>query len=223
VTAAPTGPNKARPPVSDPYRPSKPPSSGQFDSGKKSKMRLIAFIAAALVASTPAFAQSWKEYAYPDYAFTVSFPAEPKIETKPYEIPDGRSVEAQVFSVARDGGIFTMTVADLGDAAVDENAVLDNAIKTLSQGGEIKVNIRHRIGRVFGRQVSVAGADGSHATAAVFYYKQRLYQIEGKSLPSGNDATAQAIRFQQSLIFTGDDGGRRGAGGRQRPQRPLQP
>ncbi len=186
-------------------------------------MRLIAFIAAALVASTPAFAQSWKEYAYPDYAFTVSFPAEPKIETRPYQTADGRVVEAQVFSVARDGGIFTMTVADLGDAAVDENAVLDNAIKTLSQGGEIKVNIRHRIGRVFGRQVSVAGADGSHATAAVFYYKQRLYQIEGKSLPTGNDATAQAIRFQQSLIFTGDDGGRRGAGGRQRPQRPLQP
>src|SRR5262249_2001355 len=31
----------------------------------------------------------------------------------------------------------------------------------------------------------------------------RLYQIEGKSLRAGNDATADTIRFVQSLIFTG--------------------
>src|SRR5437588_11420062 len=102
-------------------------------------MRLTAFFAAALVASTPALAQSWKEYSYPDYAFTVSFPAEPKIETKPYQIGDGRSVDAQVFSASKDGGVFTMTIADLSDAAMDENALLDNAVSTLAQGGEIKV------------------------------------------------------------------------------------
>jgi hypothetical protein len=37
----------------------------------------------------------------------------------------------------------------------------------------------------------------------VFYHKRRLYQIEGTAL-AGNDATADAIRFQQSLVFTGD-------------------
>jgi hypothetical protein len=40
---------------------------------------------------------------------------------------------------------------------------------------------------------------------ALFAYHGRLYQIEGKSLPAGNDATADAIRFVQSLIFTGGD------------------
>jgi hypothetical protein len=38
---------------------------------------------------------------------------------------------------------------------------------------------------------------------AVFDYNGRLYQIEGTALPGGNDATADAIRFVQSLIFTG--------------------
>jgi hypothetical protein len=41
--------------------------------------------------------------------------------------------------------------------------------------------------------------------AALFDYNGRLYQIEGKALPAENDATADAIRFVQSLIFT--DGG----------------
>ena len=49
-------------------------------------MRLIgAFIAFALFMSGPAMAQSWKEYTYPQYAFGVSFPAEPKVETKTYQ------------------------------------------------------------------------------------------------------------------------------------------
>jgi hypothetical protein len=37
---------------------------------------------------------------------------------------------------------------------------------------------------------------------AVFDYKGRLYQIEGKSVSTENDAAA-AIRFVQSLVFTG--------------------
>jgi hypothetical protein len=167
-------------------------------------MRLIAFILAVLAAAGPAAAQGWKEYAYPDYAFAVSFPADPKVETTTYHAADGRAVEAHVYSVAQDGGVFKMTVADLSAAAMEESAVIDHAIKALSQGGEIKVNIPHRVRRVYGRQLSIAGADGTRSTVAVFYHKGRLYQIEGTSLPTGTDGTADAIRFQQSLVFTDD-------------------
>jgi hypothetical protein len=38
----------------------------------------------------------------------------------------------------------------------------------------------------------------------LFYHNGRLYQIEGKSLATGN-TTADAIRFQQSLVFTDSD------------------
>jgi hypothetical protein len=79
--------------------------------------------------------------------------------------------------------------------------VIDHAIKTLSAGGEVKVNIPHRVNRVFGRQLSILQGDGSRAAVALFDYNGRFYQIEGKS--TGNDAAADAIRFVQSLIFTG--------------------
>ena len=179
-------------------------------------MRLIAFILALLAAGGPAAAQSWKEYSYPVDAFTVSFPAQPKIETTTYQAADGRSVPARVYSVAQDNGVFKMTIADLSATGLEESAVIDQAIKTLSQGGEIKVDIPARVRRVFGRQLSILGADGSRSSDALFYYRGRLYQIEGKSLPTGN-ATADAIRFQQSLIFT--DNGSNGPPGERAPGR----
>jgi hypothetical protein len=188
-------------------------------------MRLIAFMLALFAISGPAAAQGWKEYSYPDYAVAVSFPAEPKIETTTYQVADGRSVPARVYSVAQGNGVFKLTIADLSNAGLEESAVLDHAIKTLSESGEIKLNIPARVSRVFGRQLSIQRTDGSRSSVALFDYNGRLYQIEGKSLPTGN-ATADAIRFQQSLIFTdngsngppGERGQRRDRAGGQRGQ-----
>jgi hypothetical protein len=172
---------------------------------REPNMRLIAFIVASIAATAPAAAQGWTEYAYPSDAFTVAFPIDPKIETTTYQAADGRLVEARVYSVTRDGGIFKMMVADFPDAATAEIAVLDHAVKGLSEGGEIKLDIPHRISRIYGRQLSILGPEGSHSMAAVFYFNRRLYLIEGKALPGFADATADAIRFQQSLVFT-DEG-----------------
>jgi hypothetical protein len=162
-------------------------------------MRLIAFVLAAFIVSGPAAAQSWQEYTYPDYAFTVMFPAAPKIETTTHEVVEGRSVPARVYSVRQDKSEFKITVADLADTGLDEKTVIDHAIKTLAAGGEVKVNFPHRIYQVYGRQLSIAGADGSHATVAMFDINGRLYQIEAKVLAGGNDF--DLIRFQQSLVF----------------------
>ena len=167
-------------------------------------MRPIAIIIALFFAGGPASAQSWKEYTYPGDAFSVAFPADPKIETATYQTADGRPAVARIYSLSQDGGVFRMTVADLPDTAVPENAVLDHAVRTLSRGGEIKVDIPHRISRIYGRQLSITAPDGSRSSIAVFYHKQRLYQIEGTALPAGANATADAIRFQQSLTFTDD-------------------
>ena len=176
-------------------------------------MRVLAFILALCAAGGPATAQqTWKEYSYPDYAFTVSFPAEPKIEATTYQAADGRAVPARVYSVAQGNSVFKITIADLSVTGLEESAVIEHAIQTLSQDGEVKVNIPARVGRVFGRQLSVLGTDGGRSSVALFDYRGRLYQIEGKSLPAGN-ATADAIRFQQSLIFT-DNGTNRASGER---------
>jgi hypothetical protein len=157
-----------------------------------------------LWAAAPAVAQTWKEYAYPQDFFSVAFPAEPKVETTTWQAADGGMAEARVYSAARDGGVFRMTVADLPDPALRESAVLDHAVTTLAQGKAIKVDIPHRISRVYGRQLSLAAPDGGYSSVAVFFHKQRLYQIEGTALPGAANGASDAIRFQQSLSFTDD-------------------
>jgi hypothetical protein len=162
-------------------------------------MRLIAVTLAAFVASGPAAAQSWSEYSYPEDSFAVSFPAPPKVETTTQEGPDGRSVNAHIYSVQQDHATFKVAIVDLSNPPLHENVALDYAIKTLSQGGEVKLDIPARVTRVYGRQLSIVGTDGSRSSAAVFYLNGRLYEIEAKVLPPGSDALA--IRFQQSLAF----------------------
>ena len=175
-------------------------------------MRLAIFMLALFPLASLASAQSWKEYSYPEFAFTVSFPAEPKIETTTYAIADGQAAPATAYSVALATGTFKMTVVDLSKAGLEDTAVIDQAIKALARDGEVKVNLPARVGRVFGRQLSILGADGSRSSDALFYYEGRLYQIEGIALPPGN-STSDAIRFQQSLIFT-DHGTNAGPGDR---------
>ena len=40
-------------------------------------MRSTPIIFAVFVLGSPAVAQSWEQYSYPDYAFSVDFPAKP--------------------------------------------------------------------------------------------------------------------------------------------------
>jgi hypothetical protein len=168
-------------------------------------MRTIAFAVAAIVISAPAAAQSWEEYSYPDYAFSVAFPASPQVENTTYQVAANRSVPARVYSVRQNNSVLMVTVADLANTGLDEKAVIDHAIATLSAGGKVIFDIPHRIYRVYGRQFAVQGADGSRSTVSLFDYNGRLYQLEAKALPGASDGPAAIVRFEQSLVFT--DGG----------------
>jgi len=164
---------------------------------------IIVLLLGVLAGCGPAAAQSWKEYSYPEDFFSVVFPAAPKVAATTFEVADGRSVRARVYSVNQDGALFKVTVAEIANAGLDESALIDHAIRMLSAGSEVKFNIPHRIDQVYGRQLSLTRADGSRSTVALFDYKGRFYQIEGTAPASASTAVIDALRFQQSLIFTG--------------------
>jgi hypothetical protein len=174
---------------------------------EESNMRSIPLILAAFVVSSPAAAQSWEEYSYPKYAFAVTFPAKPQVEQTTYQVNDNRLVPAQVYSVRQGDLIFKMTVAELAGTNLEESAIIDHAIKTLSHSATVRLNIPARIYQVYGRQLTVEGADSSRSMVQLFDYKDRFYQIEAKALPSENVSSSHAdvVRFHQSLTFT--DGG----------------
>jgi len=163
-------------------------------------MRLIAFVVpAALVLSGPAVAE-WKELASVSEGFGVVFPADPDVEdVAMFEVVPGKMVPARIYSARYDNSLFKMTVVDGRDAGLQEAPVIEQAIKRLTQGGEVKINFPHRIYRIYGRQLSIARPNDSLTTAAVFFANDRLYQIESTKLAGGTNS--DLIRFQQSLTF----------------------
>ena len=165
-------------------------------------MRLIAFVTALFLVGSPAAAKDWMEYTYPDHTFTVAFPAEPRIEPTTYQAADGRAFAARTHSVALDGGLFKMTVVDLPDTNANGDALVSHAVKTLTDGSQIKLDIPHRIRSTYGRQLAFARPDGSFTYVAVFFHKQRLYQLEGIAAVAGGDADVDAMIFHQSLDLT---------------------
>jgi hypothetical protein len=165
-------------------------------------MRLSAFFFAMILAY-PVGAADWKEYESPDHSFTVHFPADPNIETTAYHTPDGRSFDAHIYSAMQESGVFTMTVAQVPETGnqAQEDALMSDAIKKMTEGGLVKFDIPHRIRWFYGRQLGIAGVNGGYSYIAVFHHDNRLYQIEGKAFVAGGQAEAEAMRFQQSLDF----------------------
>jgi hypothetical protein len=86
---------------------------------ERATLRPFILISALLVFASPAVAQNWQEYSYPDYSFRVTFPADPQIEATTYRVTDDRKVEALVYFVRRDNAEFKVTVADLADAGLE--------------------------------------------------------------------------------------------------------
>jgi hypothetical protein len=163
-------------------------------------MRSIAFVMAASLAVSGPAAAEWKEFNSVAEGFGVAFPADPNVEeVAMFEIVPGKMVPARIYSTRADNSLFKMTVIDGRDAGLQEGMVMEQALKRLAQGGELKIDFPHRIYRIYGRQVSVARPDGSLTTAALFFANDRLYQIESTKSAGGSDS--DLIRFQQSLTF----------------------
>jgi hypothetical protein len=178
-------------------------------------MRSLIFVAALLASlAGSATAQStWQEYTYPDQQFAVSFPAQPAVAAAQYRLADGTMLPETLYSVQQDTGLFRVAVIDFANAGIDQSAAIDQAIAGLRDKGDIKLNIQARVQRNYGRYLNIAGNDGSHTIAAVFFGGNRLYELEGTVPASNPDAlSGEMIRFQQSLRFMGEAAGGRGFG-----------
>ena len=75
-------------------------------------MRLL-FVGAMLLASaTPALAQEWTDFVSREDGFRVNFPGAPRVSTTTFQSEYGAALPARVYSVARGGERYSMTVVD---------------------------------------------------------------------------------------------------------------
>jgi hypothetical protein len=173
-------------------------------------IRATAFAAVLCVAllAGAAQAQDWKEYDYPDAGFAAQFPAQPTVTDIQYRA-GAVTGPAKRYAARLGSADYSIIVADLSASPADETTALDAAVKDLAGQGQIKLDVRARIDRQFGREVSVTSQDGGQITTAIFYVGKKLYVLAGRTAPDGSGLAAH---FQQSLEFIGADG--------KRPRRP---
>lgn len=159
--------------------------------------RVVVLGALVLAAAGPARAEDWKEYAYPDAGFSAQFPVQPTVAEQRYQA-EGLSAPAKVYAARLGAGAYSVTVADLSDSGVGQEAAIAGAVSALSASGVVKVDVTERIDREFGRELTIVAPDGGRTAAAVFYVNRKLYVLAGRTDPAG---APLAVRFQQSLQF----------------------
>lgn len=169
---------------------------------------MVAMLTAALLLPVAAFAQEWKTYPYPDPGFAIQFPAPPMLDQGTLKTAAGTSLPMTRYSLRQDRIIYTLTVVDYSSAKADEKSTIAETEKSFAASGKVTVAIDARVNRSFGRELSVTGSDASRSAVAIFFVNQHLYTLVGQALPpNAIEKSGDAIRFQESLQFIGDNGG----------------
>ena len=104
---------------------------------------------------------------------------------------------------AQDGKVaYSVTLVAFSGTALDKDAAIADAVKAFGEQGEVLVDVEARINAEWGREMSVNRRDGGHDIVAVFFFDNHLYLLNGRAAPPDpSAATANLIRFQQSLNF----------------------
>ena len=117
------------------------------------------------------------------------------------------------YAVRQDRVVYTLNVVDFSATNADAMSTIAETEKSFGTSGKVTVAIDARVNRAYGRELSVSGTDGSRSAVAIFFVNKHLYTLVGQSLPpNAIERSGDAIRFQESLQFTGDNGGAGGFG-----------
>lgn len=169
---------------------------------------IVAIITLGLLLPVPALAQEWKSYNYPDPGFAVQFPADPVVEKGTVRTANYNSLPVTRYTVRQDRVTYTVNVVDYSSTNADALSTIAEAERSAGASGKVTVATGARVNRSFGRELSVNGTDGSRSAIAIFFVNKHLYTVVGQALPpNAIERSGDAVRFQESLQFVGDNGG----------------
>ncbi|MGZ3272117.1 MAG: hypothetical protein ACXU82_05675 [Caulobacteraceae bacterium] len=155
---------------------------------------------ALLFAAAPAWA--WDIYTFPEAKFAAQFPAQPVTGAAKYRTTAGLEVPAQRYAIQEGNVAYSVMLVDFSGTALEKDAVISDAVRAFGLEGEVLVDVEARINAEYGRELSVRRKDGGHDIVAIFFFDSHLYVLNGRAAPPDpTAATANLIRFQQSLNF----------------------
>jgi hypothetical protein len=175
---------------------------GDLSNMKRRLAALACIMLLACVASVSAQGSDWKEYAYPDGGFAVSFPSEPTLHTSMVPLKNGGETEMRQYVV--DKGDYALLAivshAPSGDG-VSLTGARDGAVAAVK--GRIVSERQISLGNYPGLQVDIE-MDTTHARARARYYAvgSTLYQLISVAT-SGKPISLDTTRFFASFRLLG--------------------
>jgi hypothetical protein len=163
---------------------------------------ILVSLAFASFASVAAQAQAWREFENRQEGFSINFPAEPRIESRPYTTASGATVPSKLYSVELPTGRYALTFVDMASRPQDEAQAIAHAVSALRQKGRAVYDDTDDLDGIPGHQLSIRQPDGRLMLASVHLYNHRLYITES-SVPPG---AAPPQQFQQSVAMIHPDG-----------------
>ena len=127
-------------------------------------MRSTVFSALAVLctvlANSPASAEGWKEFSYPDAGFAAQYPGEPKMAEDVYKTAQapGGSVKERVYSYNSGGVVYAVAIADFRAANADEEKTINEAADAMIAQGKMTHDERGRLDWHFGREIQIGRA-----------------------------------------------------------------
>src|SRR5437588_5365273 len=110
----------------------------------ESLMRVIILaVAAAVLAAAPAQA-AWKSFKYPQYAFGVDFPGEPKMGKGEYRGVIAGRMATTTMSAEQDGTIYQVEMVDFSNRLAETPVLLEEAVFLATQDGKLVSDVTAR-------------------------------------------------------------------------------
>jgi hypothetical protein len=171
--------------------------------------------AAAVAQDGAAKGAAWKDYSYPDDAFVIAAPAEPKVSREMLRVFGG-SASAHIYTVkGGEQGALIVVVEDRqpADQRSDQDVLEQARLGVLATAHAIVTVQQNRtLGDHRGAQIDLEAADSGGARKRVrdrfFVVGRRLYQIMAIG-PAGDPLPADAERWFASFRLANDGDGLR--------------
>jgi hypothetical protein len=169
---------------------------------------MTVMLTVSLLLPVAAVAGEWQAYTYADPGFTIQFPAAPSVQTSKIRNTAGVSLPTTRYELRQDRILYTLSVVSYASTNADPLSTIAETARSLSASGKVTANAGTRVNGVFGREMSIDGADGSRSVIAIFFANKHLYTLAGKALPpSSLEDSRDALRFRESLQFLADEEG----------------
>ncbi len=164
--------------------------------------RVVHLIGLVLLLSAGAMAQGWTAFSPEGGRCRVDMPGTPTVATTPLNAP-GQTLTMTEARLQAGGATFFMSWTDYPERialSASSDAMLDKVRDGMAAGNTLRGEKKLTLGRVQGREFTLAQANGTTTAVRLYWARNRLYQL-GVAGRAGVENQPETRHFFESFAL----------------------